>query len=89
MIAYRERRIIQIEMHYRDELVKNWMLENIQANNGELKITHQEIADHWGCTHKTALAITHRLINARKIDAHKESDRAGYTYKAPKPEVAA
>lgn len=78
------RGIIQIEMHYRDELVKEWLLKLIAANGGELKITHQAIANHWGCTHKTALAIVHRLVGAGKIEAEKETDRSGYTYKSPK-----
>lgn len=76
--------IIQIEMHYRDELVKEWLLKMIEANGGELQITHQKIADYWGCTHKTALAIIHRLLSAGKLDAQKESDRAGYVYRFPK-----
>jgi len=72
--------IIRIDMHIRDERVLAWIQE--QAANGEIVLTHEQIASIFLCHRNTARAIVNRLQGAGHIRIDRNHKRGGYTYKA-------
>ena len=71
--------IIQIDMHIRDERVFAYLVERI--GHCEAQLSHDEIAERFGCHRNTARAIVHRLELAGLIQIDKEAKRGGYIYR--------
>jgi CRP-like cAMP-binding protein len=65
------------DMHIRDERVHSWLL----SKGGELRITHHEIARHFGCSRVTALHIMARLERAGFVSVISRGRRGGNTYR--------
>jgi len=72
--------IMIVDMHIRDERVLQYIRERAKDSREGVLITHQEIANHFGCHRNTSLAIIHRLEGAGWIDVDKRSKRGGYLY---------
>lgn len=76
--------IVLMDMHIRDERVFKFICERAEHTGGIAKLTHEQIADHFGCHRNTAAAIIRRLELARFLEIEKYGKRGGYIYRPVK-----
>lgn len=57
--------IIWVDMHIRDERVLEWL--KVMSKGGFCRVTHEQIAQQFGCHRNTAIAIVKRLRGANLI----------------------
>ncbi|MCU0463209.1 MAG: hypothetical protein MUF38_01425 [Anaerolineae bacterium] len=69
------------DMHIRDERVLQWIKD--ETTRGRVKISHQTIADQFGCHINTAQRIVARLVAAGHLRIENpKGGRGGFIYRA-------
>ena len=74
--------IVIADMHIRDERVLEFIKGEARQHGGRARLTHDAIAEKFGCHRNTVLAITNRLSIAGMIRVDRSAKRGGYIYEA-------
>lgn len=76
--------ILLIDMHIRDQRVRNYIKSRVKRSGGECQITMSELARHFKCHPNTISSIIRRLSYAEDgICVDRSAKKGGYTYREP------